>query len=185
MDDKEIIRLYNERNEQAISASDRVYGKYCYSIAYRIVDNESDAKEIVNDTFLKAWNTIPPQNPNSLRAYLGMLARSTAIDKLRYCSSDKRSGVRVDAVIMELSECTGNSYGLDIVDKMALSKALSEFIRSLSERNRRIFVRRYWYVDSISEIAERFSLTENAVKAILLRSRRSLKKHLEKEGVKI
>ena len=113
------------------------------------------------------------------------IARSIAVDRLRYYRSDKRGGVRVDAVIMELSECAGNSYGGDIVDKMALSKALSEFIRSLSERNRGIFVRRYWYVDSISEIADRFSLTENAVKAILLRARRSLEKYLEKEGVKI
>ncbi len=185
MDDKEIIRLYNERNEQAISESDKAYGKYCYSIAYRIVDNENDAKEIVNDTYLKAWNTIPPQSPDSLCGYLGMLARSAAIDRLRYYKSEKRGGVRVDAVIMELSECTDNSYGGDIVDKMALGKALSSFLKSLKKRNRNIFIRRYWYVDSVSEIADRFSLTENAVKAILLRSRRSLKKFLEKEGVKI
>ena len=185
MDDKEIIKLYNERNEQAISASDKVYGKYCYSIAYRIVDNESDAKEIVNDTYLKAWNTIPPQSPDSLRGYLGMLARSIAIDRLRYYRSDKRGGVRVDAVIMELSECAGNSYGGDIVDKMALGKALNSFLKSLKERNRNIFIRRYWYVDSVSEIAVRFSLSENAVKAILLRARRSLEKYLEKEGVKL
>lgn len=185
MDDKDIVRLYTERSEIAISESDKKYGKYCYSIAYRIVENGEDAKEIVNDTYLKAWNTIPPNNPDSLCGYLGMLARSISIDRLRYNTSAKRTGTRVDAVIMELTECASGGGGADIVDKMALAKGLSIFLRSLAERNRNIFIRRYWYLDSLSEIAERFSIKENAVKAILLRARRSLKKFLEKEGVEI
>ncbi|MBQ9743861.1 MAG: sigma-70 family RNA polymerase sigma factor [Clostridia bacterium] len=185
MDDKEIIRLFNERNEQAISESDRMYGKYCYSIAYRIVENEDDAKEIVNDTFLKAWNTIPPENPRSLCGFFGMLARSTAIDRLRYNTSLKRTGSRTDIAIAELYECIPQSNYGDIIDKMLLGKALDSFLKSLNKRNRSIFIRRYWYVDSLSEIAKRHSINENSVKAILLRLRRSLKKYLEKEGVEI
>ncbi|MBQ8392822.1 MAG: sigma-70 family RNA polymerase sigma factor [Clostridia bacterium] len=185
MDDKEIIRLFNERSEQAISQSDRMYGKYCYSIAYRIVENEDDAKEIVNDTFLKAWNTIPPENPHSLCGYFGMLARSTAIDRLRYNTSLKRTGSRTDIAIVELYDCIPQANPGDIVDKMSLNKALNNFLKSISERNRNIFIRRYWYVDSLSEIAKRLSISENSVKAILLRLRRSFKKFLEKEGVEI
>ncbi len=185
MDDNEIIGLFNERSEQAISELDKKYGKYCYSIAYRIVENEDDAKEILNDTYLKAWNTIPPQNPESLCGYLGMIARSTAIDKLRYNSSEKRSGTRVDIAIGELSECVPRTEACDIVDSMALGNALSRFLSSLSERNRQVFIRRYWYVDSISEISKKLCVGENAVKSILHRTRRMLKKFLEKEGVEI
>ena len=185
MDDKEIIDLFNERSEQAISESEKKYGKYCYSIAYRIVENEDDAKEIVNDTYLKAWNTIPPKNPDSLCGYFGIIARSTAIDKLRYNISEKRTSSRVDLAIDELSECIPKADTSDIVDSMALGNAISMFLSSLSERNRNIFIRRYWYVDSISEISDNLSISENAVKSILHRMRNTLKKYLEKEGVEI
>lgn len=182
MEDKQILDLYWERSETAIVETERKYGRYCHYIAYQILHNDEDAKEVVNDTYLKTWNTIPPQRPDPLKPYVGMISRQLALDVYEAQHAQKRSG-QVPLVLDELSECiSGHEVGADIGESVALSDSLSRFIWALPRRTRNIFVRRYFYMSSIAEIAKDFTMKESNVTMLLLRTRRKLEQFLKKEG---
>lgn len=185
MEDKQIVELYWARSETAIAETEKKYGRYCHYIAYQILYNDEDAKEVVNDTYLKTWNTIPPQRPDSLRPYVGMISRQLALDVYKEQHAQKRGG-QVSLVLDELSECIpDNDSGADIGESVALSDALSRFIWTLPQRTRNIFVRRYFYISTIAEIAKDFSMKESNVTMHLLRTRKKLEQFLKKEGFDI
>ena len=181
MDDKQIVELYFERSESAITETEKKYGRYCHYIAYRILENDEDAKEIVNDTYLKTWNTVPPNRPDPLKPYVGMISRQLSLDRYEEYHTQKRGG-QVAIVLDELNECIPDRNTEDIGDSIALRDALNRFVGSLPEKTQRVFVRRYWYASPISEIAEDYSLKESYITVLLLRTRNKLKTFLEKEG---
>ena len=185
MTDDIIIGLFTERSDTAITETQRLYGRYFYSIAYGIVWNASDAEEIVNDTYLHAWNTIPPAHPDSLKAFLGRVTRQLAIKRLEHNTAKKRGEGQYLSVIDELAECLpgdrGDS-GDEIPDQIALRDALNRFLGTLSPEMRGVFVRRYWHMQSIEAIAAACSVSESKVKSQLFRTRKKLKAYLDKEG---
>lgn len=182
MEDQQILDLYFARSESAITETDRKYGRYCHSIAYNILEDHEDAKEIVNDTYLKAWNTIPPNRPDPLKPYVGMISRHLSLDRYEEYHTQKRGG-QVPLVLEELAECIpDNDSREDIGESVALKDALAKFIRSLPDKTQMIFLRRYWYASSVTEIAEEYGMRENSVNVLLHRTRKKLKDHLQKEG---
>ena len=183
MEDQQIIDLYFARSESAITETDRKYGRYCHSIAYNILEDHEDAKEIVNDTYLKAWNTIPPNRPDPLKPDVGMISRHLSLDRYEEYHTQKRGG-QVPLVLEELAECIpDNDSQEDIGESVALKDALAKFIRSLPDKTQMIFLRRYWYASSVAEIAEEYGMRENSVNVLLHRTRKKLKDHLQKEGL--
>ena len=182
MEDQQILDLYFARSESAITETDRKYGRYCHSIAYNILEDHEDSKEIVNDTYLKAWNTIPPNRPEPLKPYVGMISRHLSLDRYEEYHTQKRGG-QVPLVLEELAECIpDNDSREDIGESVSLKDALARFIRSLPDKTQRIFLRRYWYASSVAEIAEEYGMRENSVNVLLHRTRKKLKDHLQKEG---
>ncbi len=182
MTDFEIIQLYFDRSERAIEETDRAYGRYCRYIAGEILRNLEDSEEVVNDTYLRTWESIPPQNPSSLKLFLGKITRFLSINRLEYKNAQKRGGGQYELVLDELYGVVPSGDG-SVVDEIALKDVINSFLRSLSAEKRRIFIRRYWYMSPISEIADDFSISEGKVKMILSRTRKELKKTLEKEGI--
>lgn len=183
MEDERIVDLYWIRSETAISETQKKYGKYCHYIAYQILENNDDADEVENDTYMKAWNSIPPHHPDSLKSYLGMLCRRTALDRYDQKNYQKRGGGHVHLLLDELQECIpDNRNNKDLTDQILFRDILNNFLRKLPKKTRNIFVRRYWYMSSIAEIATEYSMGESNVKMVLLRTRNKLKKYLEKEG---
>lgn len=186
MDDKGIIELYWQRNERAISETKVLYGNYCYSIAYGILKNNEDTLECENDTYLEAWNNIPPERPIYLSAFLGKIIRQKAIDKWRRNNAKKRGGGEVQLSFDELEDCISHSSSIDdqlVAEETA--KRISDFLRMLPQNERIVFVRRYWYFDSINDICKRFGYTKSKVKMMLKRTRDNLIIYLEQEGVLI
>ena len=184
MEDKEIIQLYFNRSEDAISQTAMKYGKYCHTIAYNILHNIEDSEECVNDTYLNAWRTIPPQRPKKLGAFLGIITRNLSIDLYRRCTAEKRGGSEMAIALDELGDCISSLCSMNHhFDEMALVDILNCFLASLSTEHRKIFMRRYWYVSSIKEISDEYGISESKVKMSLLRSRNQLKAVLEKEGI--
>ena len=184
MEDKTIIQLYVERAEAAIAETAAKYGKLCHTIAYNILYNEEDSEECVNDTYMKAWEVIPPQIPEKLAAFLGKITRNLAISKYRHNSSKKRGGGQVLYALEELAECIPdkNTTEQAISDKL-FAELLNGFLEKLPAEKRKVFMQRYWYLRPIHEIAEEFSMSESKVKMILHRTRNMLKVFLEKEGI--
>ena len=184
MDDRQIIELYNERSEAAIWSTADKYGRYCHYVAYNILFNEQDSEECVNDTWFRAWNTIPPQQPSRLSTFLGKITRNLALDKYKYYNREKRGGGQAALVLDELNKCVpaADSTEQAVSDKL-LVEVLNSFLRSLPAEKRQMFVRRYWYLSSVSEIAKDFGISESNVKVTLLRTRNKLKRVLEKEGI--
>ena len=184
MEDQLIIDLFFQRSEQAIEETDKKYGGYCYSIAYNILTNREDSEESVSDTYLAAWNTIPPRRPNFLNAFLGKLTRHISIDRWRKRSAKKRGGGEMPLVLEELQECVANGENLEErYEQKELVRQVRKFVASLSDTERRVFVCRYWYLDSTAEIAKRFGFSENKVSSILHRTRGKLEKYLIREGI--
>lgn len=182
MEDKEIVDLYLERSEDAVAETEKKYGRYCRYIAYQILGDDCDAEEVVNDTYLKTWNTIPPQRPDILKSYVGMICRQLALNAYEKRSTQKRGG-QLPLVLDELEMCVADtSDGTDIGESVALSDALNRFISALPTRTRNIFVRRYFYMSSVSEIAADLGMKESNVTMHLLRTRKKLKQFLKKEG---
>ena len=182
MEDRQIVDLYLKRSEEAITETDKKYGRYCHYIAYRILENDEDAKEVVNDTYLKTWNTIPPNRPDRLKPYVGMISRHLSLDRYEEYHTQKRGG-QVPLVLEELAECIpDNDSGADIGESVALRDALGRFVRSLPDKTQSIFLQRYWYSCSMAEIAEGYGMRENSVTVLLHRTRKKLKAHLQKEG---
>ncbi len=182
MDDRDILTLYRARAEEAIRETETKYGRYCYAIAYRILSDRSDAEEVVNDTYLKLWNTIPPAVPASLKAYAGMIARQRALDVYDARHAEKRGG-EVALALEELAECLPGGDAREAERSMELRDALNRFLHSLPERTRRVFVRRYWYASPVAEIAREYGLKESHVTVMMLRTRKKLKIFLQKEGI--
>lgn len=184
MDDKQILDLYWARSERAISETADKYGRYCHYIACNILHNAEDSEECVNETWLKAWGTIPPKRPNRLSVFLGKITRNLSLNRYKKYTAEKRGGGQTALALEELQECIPASDRVEqIVDDLVLTEALNRFLASLSAETRKIFMRRYWYLSSVKEIAAEFGMGESKVKMALLRSRNELKNLLEKEGI--
>lgn len=184
MEDQQILALYWRRSEGAIVETAEKYGAYCRTIAYNILRNDEDSEECVNDTYLRAWETIPPQCPNNLGAFLGKIARNVSIDRYRHATAEKRGGSELTLALDELKFCVPDENG-DPFDQVMLSDLWNRFLASLPAQQRRIFMRRYWYVSSVREIADAYGMSESRVKMSLLRSRKRLKAFLEREGITV
>lgn len=181
--DSRIVELYWARSEQAIDETEKIYGRYFYSIAYGILRDDEDSKEIVNDTYIKAWNNIPPERPKNLKAFLGRITRQLSINRLEKNLAKKRGGGQYVLALEEIEECIPDRD--NDVDTEELRNALNRFLRSLPDEPRRVFIRRYWHMSTISEIARDFSMSESKVKSMLMRTREKLKKYLLREGLSI
>lgn len=186
MDDREIVELYFERNENAIKETKDKYEKYCSYIANNILNSKPDTEECVNDTYLATWNSIPPSKPNSLKAYVGKITRNLALNRYNASRAKKRND-GVELVLDELSEVLADSEsdGRNLTDDLTLKYALNVFVGSLKQETREIFVRRYWFLSSIKEIARDYDISESKVKVTLLRTRELLRDFLRKEGIVI
>lgn len=185
MKDSDIIALYWERSETAIEETEKKYGKLCKHIAMNILQNSEDVDECVNDTYLGAWNSIPPQKPTVFSAYLCRIARNCALKKYHYNHSKKRN-VQVEIPLSELEDCIfQTSDDVNPIEMDIAAKAISAFLRTLNYENRNVFMRRYWFFDSVSDIAKRFSISESKVKSILFRIRGKLRDYLMKEGIEL
>lgn len=183
MEDGSIVNLYWARSENAISETSKKYGNYCYSIAYHILGNTEDANESVNDTFLDAWNSIPPHRPSILSTFLGKITRRISIDKWRGRTAEKRGGGEIALVLDELSDCISSDQNVEYeVETAELAQIIDHFVMSLSPMERRVFICRYWYLDPIAEIAKRFGFSQSKVKMMLHRQRKNLQNHLKRKG---
>lgn len=186
MDDAEIVQLYWDRNEQAIPATAGKYGRYCSSIAQNILGNREDTEECVNDTYLNAWNSMPPHRPNILSAFLGKITRNLSFNRYQHNTAGKRGGGETAVVLDELAELVAAPGRVEQeIDRRELVNAIDLFLGSLSAGKRSIFVCRYWYFDRVSEIASRFGMTENNVSVTLRRLRRKLHDHLLERGFEL
>ena len=184
MDDEAIIALYWQRSEEAIVETDRKYGRYCRTIAFQILQNDDDTDECLNDTYLRAWNIMPPKRPSLLSALLAKITRNLALDRQKFNRAEKRGGGQIPLVLGELTECIpGGTNAEEFLENKQLTALLDRFLMSLPQKNREIFMLRYWYICSVRQIAEKMGIGESSVKMTLLRTRRQLKTLLEKEGV--
>ena len=182
MEDSQIIKLYLERSESAIKETKTKYGKLCLHIAYNILRSTEDAEECENDTYLRAWNSIPPKEPNSLSAYLGKIVRNLALQKHEYYSAKKRNS-DLDLAYNELEECIASPSDIESqYNEGELGRVIDTFLRKIDRESRIIFIRRYWHTDSIIQIASHFDISESKVKSSLFRTRKKLRIYLEKEG---
>ena len=180
MNDNEIIGLYWERNETAISASADKYGSYCHSISYNILHNNEDAEECVNDTWLGAWKSMPPHRPERLSTFFGKITRNLSLNRVRHHHAWKRGG---GAVMEELGEIsTGADPVGEAIQRRELLRAIDTFLDGLPKRQRQLFVCRYWYFDSVTDLAARFQMTENHVSVTLRRIREKLRRNLMEGG---
>lgn len=183
MNDSQILELYRARSENAIAETANKYGKYCHYIARNILHDNEESEECVNDTYLKAWENIPPQRPKQLGTFLGKITRNLALNKYKHDTTQKRGAGQVSLALDELQECLPDGSDVEqVVDELVLTETLNQFLASLPTETRKVFMRRYWYVSSIKEIAADFNISESKVKMLLLRARNELKKTLEKEG---
>ncbi len=183
MDDGQIVALYWQRDETAIRETSGKYGGYCYAVANNILQNNEDAEECVNDTWIRAWNAIPPQRPRCLRMFLAKITRNLSFNKFKSRTAAKRGGGEIAVVLEELHECAlGRSDVETAYQEKELAQSINRFVRRLTEKDCNVFVRRYFYTEPIAEIAKRYGLTENNVTVILSRTRGKLKKYLQQEG---
>ena len=184
MNDQQIIDLYWQRSEEALRATEEKYGAYCRAVAGNILADRLDAEECVSDTWLRAWNAMPPHRPNKLRLFLGKLARSAACDALRSRTARKRGGGECLLALEELGECVPAVPGADrAAEERELAEILDRFLRSLPERDCNVFLRRYWYAEPLEAIAKRYGMKVSTVKTCLYRSRGKLRNYLEGEGI--
>ena len=182
MEDAEIIDLYWQRDQRAIDETHGKYGGFLAGIAWNILRSHSDAEECVNDTYLRTWNAIPPARPSAFRAWLGRIVRNLSLKKLRANSALKRSS-RFEVSLSELEDCI-SAHSLD--EQLAageLSAQINAFLAALRRDDRVMFVRRYWFAQPLSEIADAFGTTENNVSVRLGRIRRKLHTYLERKEV--
>ena len=184
MEDSKILELYFARNEDAIRHTDDTYGRRLYHLADSIVKNGQDAEESVSDTYMQAWNTIPPQKPRHFFAYLAKICRNFALKKLDWQHAAKRSA-EVVSLTEEMEMCIPDQSRDRELEARELGMLLDRFLRTLTPENQMIFLRRYWYVDTIAEIAARYGISESAVQMRLNRTRAKLCTYLEKEGIKV
>lgn len=181
MTDEEILTLYFARDEGAIAASQSRYGVYCRALISRMLDSPQDVEEVLNDVWLRAWGSTPPNHPRDLKLYLAKIGRNLACNRLREHRTAKR-GDGAEAVLEELAECIGTASTEEAFDAKELQRAINAFLHGLSERECSIFVRRCFYAESAKSIAKRFHIRPNTVSVTLYRTRAKLREHLLKEG---
>ena len=186
MDDLKLISLLENRDESALGILFGKYGAYCAKISHNILRDSSDSEENVNDTYMQVWNSIPPQKPQNLMAFIGRLTRNLALNKLKAKNAVKRNPTGGLLSLSELDECTPADVSVEKEAQIkTLSRHISDFLYTQKEDTRNVFVRRYFYCDSIEDIADRFSFSPSKVKSILMRTRDKLKTYLQKEGYSI
>lgn len=181
--DEELVEQFLSRDESVIDRVDRHYGAYCRGVARNILNNQSEAEDCATDAYMHAWTHIPPQKPNNLLAYLARTARNLAIDLYRRKRAEKRS-LHMETVLSEIEECIP-ATGADITEEIALRDALNAFLATLPRLSRIVFVRRYFYASTISEISREYGLTDSAVKTSLHRTRTDLKNYLIRKGIQV
>jgi len=184
MDDNKIIALFFARNQDAIRHTDAAYGRRLFCLAERIVQNDQDAEENVSDTYLQAWNTIPPQKPRYFFAYLAKICRNFAFKKLDWKNAQKRKA-EIVALTQEMESCIPDAARQNQLEARELGRLLDAFLRQQTEENRLVFIRRFWYGDTIGEIAVRYGIGESAVRMRLNRTKDKLSAYLEKEGIQV
>ena len=183
MEDRQIVELYWQKNTAAISETADKYGAYCFTIAENILQNAEDSEECVNDTWLHAWNAMPPKRPNALRMFLAKITRNLSFNRFHAKNAKKRGGGEITLVLDELSECLAGGANVEAAYEAAeLEECIRRFVRALPERDRNVFVRRYFFTEPAAAIAKRYGLTGNNVTVILSRTRKKLKQELTKEG---
>lgn len=186
MDDKQIVDLYWQRSEEALTETAQKYGSYCFFIAHHILADRQDSEECVNDTYWKAWGSIPPVRPEKLQLFLGRITRNLALNRYKQNTAKKRRGDQTALALEELRDCVPAPTAMDtIVDDIVLADALDRFLASLQADVRQAFMRRYWYFSPVSEIAGDLGMTQGQVKMKLHRARKKLKDLLEQEGVSL
>lgn len=186
MDDNKIVQMYWDRNELAIPATSKKYGNYCTSIAKNILGNKEDAEECVNDTYMNAWNSMPPHRPSVLSTFLGKITRNLSLNRYKQIHADKRGGGNLPQALDELEEFVSGTDDVEKeINRRELVEAIDKFLSTLSSNKRGIFICRYWYFDSISDIASRFEMTENNVSVTLNRLRMKLHNYLIERGFEL
>ena len=186
MDDRQIISMYFARNEAALAQTQQKYGEYVMSIANNILDNVQDAQECLNDALLRLWHSIPPENPKDLKAYIAKIVRNDALERYRDRTRQKRGGGQVPVALTEVEDVLqGSDDPMSEADRRALVSLINSFLQTQPERERNVFILRYFYLESVSEIAKAHKLKQSHVLMILSRTRQKLKKAIEKEGYTI
>lgn len=184
MDDQEILELFWQRSETAVAEAAEKYGGYCRKVAYNILHSDPDAEECLNDALFSAWGAIPPARPQKLSAFLGRLTRNAALNRWKRDHTQKRGMGQTEEALSELSDCIpGGDSPENAVESKELTASIQRFLVSLPQEKRRVFLRRYWYLSPIEEIAEERGASREKIKSMLFRMRKDLKKHLEKEGI--
>lgn len=183
MDDEQIVSLYWQRDESAIRETEEKYSRYLTKIAYNILADREDSRESVNDTYLAAWNSMPPHRPGVLSAYLAKLTRRISITRFRYRNREKRKGSEYEISLSELGDCvSGGNTTEEAVNVKLLAQTIGAFLRQQSEETRNVFIGRYYFLDSVKEVAAYCGITESKCKTVLHRTRLALREYLEKEG---
>ena len=182
MEDAEILGLFWNRDEGAIPAAGERYGARLLRLAERMLGSREDAEECVSDTYLNAWNAIPPERPDHLFAYLARVCRNLALDRLDWKNAKKRKAVVV-VLTAELEACVPDPRREQVLDSTVIGVLLTVFLEGLPQEARLVFLRRYWYGDTVREVAHRYGYSESKVKMLLLRTRKKLRAYLEKEGI--
>lgn len=183
MQDSQIVALYWDRDEAAIDQTDKKYGRYLAKIAYNILSDQEDSNESVNDTYLAAWDSMPPHKPQVLSTYLGKLTRQISIDLFRRKTSQKRGGGEYALSLQELEDCiSGGNTTEQALDMQLLSEAIAQYLRTVTEEARNVFISRYYYLDPVKQIAGYCHISESKVKILLYRTRQGLWEYLQKEG---
>lgn len=182
MDDLAIVELYFERDESAIRETDKKYGRLCFYVSFQILGSNEDSEECVNDTYMNVWNKIPPTRPNNFMAFISKITRNLSLKKLEYNTAMKRNPESCIS-FNELEDVLPDTSILPEVENEDISRLISEFLKQEKETTRNVFIRRYWFSDSISDIAARFSYTESKVKNMLYHTRNRLREYLRKEGI--
>ena len=180
MDDSRIIELYFARDERAVEETKASYGRLIYSVAFRILDSSSDSEECENDTYIRAWNSIPPARPTRLSAYLCKIARNLALNRLR----DEKRVLKIELIFDEIGEAIPDNQG-EITEMIELRESISGFVNGLGKRQRRIFIKRYFYMQDVKEIAREMGMTRGSVSVALHRVRQELRDYLEERGIVI
>lgn len=184
MKDHEIISLYWQRKEAAITASADKYGSYCHTISYNILHDNEDAAECVNDTWLGAWKSIPPKRPERLSTYLGKITRNLSLDRIKKYSAEKRGLGQAELALSELEDCIPAKTSVEqLADDRLLTESINDYLYAQSKQKRNVFIRRYWYLYSIQDIAAFYGMSESKVSSLLFRMRKDLRIHLEREGI--
>lgn len=184
MDDLSIIELYFERDEQAIQETDKKYGRLCFNVAINVLGDDEDSEECVNDTYLSVWNKIPPTRPNNFKAFICKITRNLSLKKLQYNKAIKRTPESLVS-FSELENVLPDNSIVSNIENAEIGKLISEFLMHEKPDARAVFIRKYWFFDSVEDIATRYSFSESKIKSLLYHTRSRLRDYLRKEGVEL